>query len=136
MIDHVYFMLDIDAWEIKIGRAIDPQHRIREIRRERGTEIVLLATIDYDAPTNDENKLVNFAREVALHKEFAHLRIGTTEWFRPAPDLWERIGREKGKELAKRVIDVSELPPRLQAFVPLSQRNGKVLIAIKRLDTE
>jgi len=77
MPSNVYFMSDGEA--IKIGFSGAPLLRIKDVRKDRGRDLTLLAQIDGGRE-----------KEAALHRRFAHLRI-SGEWFRSAPELIEFI---------------------------------------------
>jgi hypothetical protein len=72
---YVYFARSGDV--VKIGRAIDPAARLRDIQTMHAGELELLTAVATHATL-----------EGALHARFAHLRTRAKgEWFRLEPDL-------------------------------------------------
>lgn len=72
---YVYFVRS--GQNVKIGRSIDPDVRLRELQTTHAGELVLLASVPAHA-----------ALERALHARFQHLRTRSAgEWFRLEPDL-------------------------------------------------
>lgn len=67
---------------IKIGTTEDLPSRLERLKDHYGAELALLATMPGDRD-----------REAEIHDQFAHLRFGRTEQFRPGPDLMEFIGK-------------------------------------------
>jgi hypothetical protein len=78
----VYFLEPTGGGPIKIGFSHDVPKRIKELKSHFGTPLTLLATIEGGRE-----------REREIHARFAHMRLGKTEQFRPAPELLEFIGR-------------------------------------------
>jgi len=78
----IYFAQAIDGGPVKIGYSADVMARARQLESHYGRPLAILATMKGDRP-----------EEAELHARFAHLRLGRTEQFRPAPDLMAFIGR-------------------------------------------
>jgi hypothetical protein len=78
----IYFAQPTDGGPIKIGTTGDVESRLRQLETHYGRPMALLATMPGG---RDEER--------AIHEQFAHLRFGRTEQFRPAPDLLAFIGR-------------------------------------------
>jgi hypothetical protein len=79
----IYFAraIEIEDAPIKIGFSDDVDRRLNQLEWNYRTPMALLATM----PGGHEE-------EKAIHARFAHLRFGTTEQFRPAPELLAFIG--------------------------------------------
>jgi hypothetical protein len=79
----IYFAraVEIENAPIKIGFSDDIDRRLEQLEWRYRTPLALLATM----PGGREE-------EKAVHERFAHLRFGTTEQFRPAPELLAFIG--------------------------------------------
>ncbi len=71
---YVYFIQDGDM--VKIGRAIDPMERLRNLQTAHSRELTLIAAVAAHADL-----------ERAVHARFQHCRNESTEWFRLEPDL-------------------------------------------------
>lgn len=87
----IYFAEKERGGPIKIGYTHIPSVRFAELARRLGS-VTILAVMDGGRP-----------EEMALHRQFAHLRRGTAanaEWFDPGVDLLEFILRE-GREMAE-----------------------------------
>ena len=103
----IYYMISMCPHSfIKIGRAVDPWERRRDLNCSSPYEVKLLRVERSD---ND----VRY--EKVLHARFAHLKH-RGEWFKPGPDLMEHIASldadvEKYKQYAKR-----KRPKKLTAF--------------------
>jgi hypothetical protein len=82
----IYFAQPVDGGPIKIGHAVDVKRRVVALQSWYGRRLAILAEIEGD------RKL-----EAALHKKFDHLRLGTTEQFRPEPELLDYIGHTPKK---------------------------------------
>ena len=67
---HIYFLLDHDAAQIKIGIAKDVEARKRQHERARGRKLDLLGAIRGGA-----------ALEIAMHSRFAPYRREKREWY-------------------------------------------------------
>jgi hypothetical protein len=78
----IYFAQAVDGGPIKISCSQDIDNRLLQLKDHYGRPIALLAT-----------KPGDFDTEAEIHARFAHLRLGRTEQFRPAPELMEFIGR-------------------------------------------
>ena len=78
----IYFAQPVDGGPIKIGTTENLDSRLYALERHYGCLLALLATMEGGRE-----------REVEIHAQFAHLRFGRTEQFRPAPDLLTFIGR-------------------------------------------
>jgi hypothetical protein len=78
----VYFVKDSDNGRIKIGTTIRLSERLRELARDAGGELQVLAVVSGGQP-----------EEALLHRRFSHLRI-VNEWFEPGDDLLGFIGAE------------------------------------------
>jgi hypothetical protein len=80
----IYFVqaVEIENAPIKIGYSEDVNRRLDQLEWNYRTPLALLATM----PGGRD-------KERVIHARFSHLRIGTTEQFRPAQELMEFIGR-------------------------------------------
>jgi hypothetical protein len=78
----IYFLQAEPGGPIKIGHAVDPSRRRRQLEKHYGRALHALAVIEGDRE-----------REREIHRRFAHLRIGITEQFQPAPELVRFISR-------------------------------------------
>ncbi len=78
----IYFMQSPDGGPVKIGYSGDVEARARQLESHYGKPLAVLATVPGDR-----------AEEAEMHRRFAHLRLGRTEQFRPAPELMDFIGR-------------------------------------------
>ena len=78
----VYFMQPTDGGPVNIGFTDNVDARHRQLETHYGRPLALLATTDGGRE-----------EEASIHGRFAHLRLGRTEQFRPAPDLMAFIGR-------------------------------------------
>lgn len=117
MIDHIYFMLDVQAWEIKIGRAIDVRRRLSEVASSRpGHDIVLLGDIPYESSIGDPQRQRPSDRETAIHDRFNAFRIGKSEWFAATGELFDYIASRRQNGLFEGLVDVQDLPASLQAY--------------------
>lgn len=85
----VYFAMG-PTGAIKIGFSENPHCRLGEMGL--GEKPVLLANIVAPRPF-DRAAWLRFDRQTerSLHERFAHLRLGRSEWFRQAPELWKCI---------------------------------------------
>ncbi len=101
----IYF-IQTSVDRIKIGTTENLTQRLGQLKNI-GDRLILLATIPG-----------NRSREQEIHTQFAHLRIGHTELFRPADDLMDFIekaqpyGRIADKETSK-VRIVAEIDPEI-----------------------
>lgn len=71
----VYFIQSVRGGPIKIGMALDPEERLKELQVAYPYRLRLTHTIEGGR-----------ARELALHKRFAEHRLAG-EWFEPTPEL-------------------------------------------------
>lgn len=71
----IYFIKSKSDKRIKIGTTVRLSHRLRELAREFGDELTVLAVAEG-----------SFDQERELHQRFAHLRA-VGEWFEPGDDL-------------------------------------------------
>jgi hypothetical protein len=78
----IYFMQPVAGGPVKIGCSDDVERRQRQLERDYGRPLVLLATMEGGRQ-----------EETEIHGRFAHLRFGNREQFRPAPELMEFIER-------------------------------------------
>jgi hypothetical protein len=78
----IYFLQPVDGGPVKIGFTDDLDTRRKALESRYGQPLALLTTLDGGRE-----------REGELFARFAHLRFGRTEQFRPAPELFEFIGR-------------------------------------------
>lgn len=78
----VYVCQPTTGGPVKIGHSADVPARIRQLEAHYGRPLALLATL----PGGLEE-------EQAIHRRFAHLRLGRTEQFRPGADLMAFLGR-------------------------------------------
>jgi Meiotically up-regulated gene 113 len=78
----IYFLQPTDGGPVKIGFSNDVDRRKAELEAKYEMPLILLRTM------RGERK-----KEHELHMRFAHLRLGTSEQFQPAPELMEFIGR-------------------------------------------
>ena len=77
----VYFIRsDSPTGEIKIGRSVYPQGRVKNLQTAHPFPLEIVGLI----PEGGEEL------EQELHERFAHLRL-RGEWFRPGADLWAYI---------------------------------------------
>jgi hypothetical protein len=72
----IYFLQPTDGGAVKIGYSDDVDARRRQLESYHGCPPPLLATMPGGA-----------TEEAEVHERFAHLRFGSAEQFRPAPDL-------------------------------------------------
>jgi hypothetical protein len=77
----IYFAQPVEGGAVKIGCAYCVKSRIRGLEDHYKRKLSLLATMEGDE-----------SREKEIHARFAHLRLGITEQFQPAPELMEFIG--------------------------------------------
>ena len=77
----VYFA-QTPTGSIKIGCTKNLKARLDHLKSRYGAELSLLATMPGDRSTESE-----------IHGRFNHLRLGTTEQFRPGRDLMDFIGK-------------------------------------------
>jgi hypothetical protein len=78
----IYFVQPTDGGAIKIGYCASYlKGRLHSLEVHYGCRLVLLGTMEG-----------GLEREAEIHGRFAHLRLGTTEQFRPALELMEFIG--------------------------------------------
>jgi Meiotically Up-regulated Gene 113 (MUG113) protein len=149
MIDHVYFMLDIEEWEIKIGRAVDVERRLHNIRASRKTgEIVLLGVITYEGVDGKASNQKPSMAELAIHQQFAADRIENTEWFRATGALFDYIKRHRDKPLWEGEVLRSDLEERFRKYVPsfvdrvlvtvqaIPGNDREALVRIRKVKTE
>lgn len=78
----IYFMQAVDGGPVKIGHSADVDTRRHQLEQLYRKPLAILATMDGG---RDE--------ELQVHRRFAHLRLGRTEQFQPALELFEFIGR-------------------------------------------
>jgi len=81
-LSYVYFIRNSGTGNIKIGKADNPDRRLRTLQTATPSPLELMVTIRVTRNV--------FAVEGDLHRRFAHLRFeegGGTEWFRPGTDL-------------------------------------------------
>lgn len=78
----IYFCQSLEGGPIKIGCSDNVEQRIRSLEVTYGRHLTLLATMPGDVE-----------RETEIQDQFAHLRIGHTEQFRPGADLLKFIGQ-------------------------------------------
>lgn len=78
----VYAMQPVDGGPVKIGTSTNVERRRVSLERAYGSRLVVLATFDGGRTEEEE-----------LHRRFAHLRLGRTEQFKPAPELMSFLGR-------------------------------------------
>ena len=76
----IYFIQPVDGGPIKIGFAKDIADRVKHLETETGKHMVVLASIS--GGKSEVQK---------LHQQFAYLRYGRTENFRPTPELMSVI---------------------------------------------
>lgn len=103
----VYFLLAPTVNVVKIGRSIDIERRLQEIRMISPVELELIGVVPG-----------HFPRETAYHREWAHLRRHG-EWFEATTELmitleadalkaaWDRAGPEARKMALERIADDS-----------------------------
>ncbi len=75
---YIYFARSRYGTDVKIGRALDPAQRLRELQTAASGELILIAAF-----------AAHVTLEAYLHRRFAHLRTRARkgEWFRFEPDL-------------------------------------------------
>ena len=78
----IYFMQSQGGGPVKIGHSLNVEARRKGLEAHYGTPLIILAT-----------RPGGRSEEAEMHARFAHLRLGRTEQFRPAPDLMKFIGR-------------------------------------------
>lgn len=82
----VYFIQSERGGPIKIGRAINPEQRLKQCQTGSPERLVLLAVISGGRDL-----------ERSLHARFAASRL-RGEWFKPTPELIALIGEVGGKK--------------------------------------
>lgn len=95
----IYFMQAVGGGPIKIGVTDNLKTRHAGLESLYGTRLVILATMEGDQ-----------GREQEIHEQFAHLRLGRTEQFRPEADLMGFIGLSPSCEVDPK--DVEAMPVR------------------------
>lgn len=75
-------MQPVDGGPVKIGTTMNLEQRHAALEARYGAKLAILATMEGDRE-----------REQEIHDQFAHLRLGRTEQFRPAPELFTFIDR-------------------------------------------
>jgi hypothetical protein len=78
----VYFVQAVDGGPIKIGYTENLTVRVKQLEATYARSLALLRAVEGGR-----------IEEHAIHCQFAHLRLGRTEQFRPAPELLDFIGR-------------------------------------------
>lgn len=78
----VYFIEAVSLGRVKIGRAQDPQRRLRELQTGSSVQLVLRRAIETPDPVLLERD---------LHARFASAR-SSGEWFRYTADVAQEIG--------------------------------------------
>lgn len=113
---------------IKIGFSLSPHQRLGEMGLR--SKPVLLANIfaGHGLPFGKRCQ-ADRAVEREMHTRFAHLRIGRSEWFRPAPDLLVAIVE------ARREHGVVPRPVRSRR-VPSNRRGGAPVATIDDVEAE
>jgi hypothetical protein len=76
----VYFIQAKNSKKVKIGRAVDPEKRLKELQTGNPEELSILGLIDCESIYEAD------CREEQLHKEFQHLRL-QGEWFDFGPEI-------------------------------------------------
>jgi hypothetical protein len=107
----IYFVQPVDGGPVKIGYSADPQRRHAQLEAIYRRPLVALAVIEGDR-----------RREREIHDRFAHLRLGNTEQFRPAPELAEFIGAP---------LIVSPNPDTIEA---MPSRQQKIIMTLRGSD--
>lgn len=70
------YAVGLPGWgEVKIGCTENVNRRLGQLRAKHA-DVELITQFDG-----------MFAEEKTIHRRFAHLRVGRTEWFRKSPDL-------------------------------------------------
>jgi len=82
--NYVYFMQNPANGHIKIGQSAHPDKRKKQVQRDVGARLKILATLE-DVPL-----------ERVLHERFDKYRL-YGEWFRPAPELVKFIEANEGR---------------------------------------
>ena len=77
----VYFMRSIHGGPVKIGYTSDVRERRQRLQRAYKCKLKILAVMEGGVKEERE-----------IHERFAHLRIETTEQFRPSRDLMDFLG--------------------------------------------
>lgn len=77
----IYFV-QLPSGAIKIGFSNNPKARFQQLKGHYRSPVALLTILDGD-----------MAKERELHARFRHLRFGKTEQFKPAPELFDFIGK-------------------------------------------
>ena len=109
--NYVYFMWDNVLNRVKIGQSHRPEKRRRELQRETGHDLAILATIEDQPPL-----------EYRLHQQFDEFRL-TGEWFSPADDIMEYIDKHEGRPdlqgrlMVRAKVVVSETHPLIMMWL-------------------
>lgn len=109
----IYF-LRLPTGSIKIGYTGDLDSRMKQLRRHYGCDFKIVATMP--GGINEEQ---------ALHQQFAHLRFGREEQFRPGPDLCEFIGRHLLVGTASRPARLRRPTRKAESSSSFSLREGE-----------
>lgn len=115
----IYFIRRSDGTgPIKIGRAIDVERRLAQLRLHYGQPLMLLATMEGGRQEERE-----------IHARFASLRMGRTEQFQPAPELLAFIDRPASVESNHNTIEAME-PAKKSMPIPLDPEIHRLLRAV------
>lgn len=79
---YVYFIVDYDKREVKIGHSQHPQQRVKELKTANPGNLILAKVIP--GTRKDETK---------YHKVFCHSKI-RREWFILSPEIEEFLNRK------------------------------------------
>lgn len=79
---YIYFIVDYDKKEVKIGYSKHPQQRLKEIKTSNPGKLILAKVIP--GTRMDERK---------YHKVFCHSKL-RREWFTLSPDIEEFLNRK------------------------------------------
>jgi hypothetical protein len=79
---YIYFIVDYDKREVKVGYSKHPQQRLKELKTSNSGNLVLTKIVP--GTRTDEKK---------YHKIFCHSKI-RREWFKLTPEIEEFINRQ------------------------------------------
>jgi hypothetical protein len=79
---YIYFIVDYDKREVKVGYSKHPQQRLKELKTSNSGNLVLTKIVP--ETRTDEKK---------YHKIFCHSKI-RREWFKLTPEIEEFINRQ------------------------------------------
>lgn len=80
--DYIYFIVDYDKKEVKVGYSKHPEQRLKELKTSNSGNLILAKIVP--GTRIDEKK---------FHKVFCHSKI-RREWFKLTPEIEEFINRK------------------------------------------